>query len=109
VNFQLLIANPAKNKLARLDRNLQRRIVARLEQLRADPLSSPLSDWVEGAEGLRKTRVGSWRILFYVDGMNRVVEVRAIRPRGQADEGVRRGPGGPPHKSSRGALPESRG
>ena len=88
MNFQLLIANPAANQLRRLDRTLQRRIVARLDQLCSDPLGSPLSDWVEGAAELRRTRVGAWRILFYVDIVKRVIEVRAIRPRGQAYRGL---------------------
>lgn len=84
MNFQLVIADPAKKKLRRLDRALQRRIVARLDLLCADPLSSPLSDWVEGTQGLRKTRVGGWRILFTVDLERKVVAVQAIRPRGEA-------------------------
>jgi len=88
VNFQLVIADPAKKRLGRLDRSLQRRVVARFDQLRLDPLSSPLSDWVEGAEGLRKTRVGGWRILFYVNTGKGVIEIRAIRPRGQAYRGL---------------------
>ena len=88
MKFQLLIANPAKNQLRRLDRTLQRRIVARLDQLCSDPLSSPLSDWVEGTGELRRTRVGAWRILFFVDTEKRVIEVRAIRPRGQAYRGL---------------------
>jgi len=84
VSFELIVANPAKKKLQKLDRALQGRMVARLEQLCAEPLSSPLSDWVEGASGLRKTRVGGWRILFRVDTERRAVEVEAIRPRGEA-------------------------
>ncbi|MBI3682728.1 MAG: type II toxin-antitoxin system RelE/ParE family toxin [Acidobacteria bacterium] len=88
MNFRLRIANPAKNQLRRLDRSLQRRIVARFDQLCAGPLSSPLSDWVEGTDGLRKTRVGSWRILYYVDTNERRIEIRAIRPRGQAYRGL---------------------
>lgn len=88
MNFQLLIANPAKNQLRRLDRTLQRRIVARFDQLCLDPLTSPLSDWIEGTDELRKTRVGAWRILFYVDTAKRIVEIRAIRPRGQAYRGL---------------------
>ena len=47
-----------------------------------------LGDWVEGAAELRRTRVGAWRILFYVDIVKRVIEVRAIRPRGQAYRGL---------------------
>ena len=86
--FQVVVANPAKSHLRRLDRSLQRRIVARFDQLCADPLSSPLSDWVEGTDELRRTRVGAWRILFYVDTAKRLIEIRAIRPRGQAYRGL---------------------
>ena len=84
MSFELIVANPAKKRLQRLDRALQRRLVARFDQLCADPLSSPLSDWVEGAPGLRRTRVGGWRILFTVNTERKVVEVLAIRPRGEA-------------------------
>ncbi len=86
VNFRLVVADPAKNKLRRLDRALQRRIVTRLDQLCVDPLSSPLSDWVEGA--VAKDPRGPLADSVRGRYQQRVVEVRAIRPRGQAYRGL---------------------
>ena len=74
----------AANALRRLDRSLQRRVVERFDQLCEDPLTAPLSDWVEGTEDLRKSRVGAWRILFRLEKAKRELLVVAIRPRGQA-------------------------
>jgi len=84
VNYRPVLAKAAANTLRRLDRDLQRRIVARLERLCIDPLTPPASDWVEGTEDLRKSRVGGWRILFRLAEAERELRVVAIRPRGQA-------------------------
>ncbi len=88
MSFGLRISDTAKGQIRRLDRDLQRRIVARLEQLCVSPVSPPMSDWVEGTRGLRRTRVGGWRVLFTVDMAERVVDVVAVRPRGQAYRGL---------------------
>ena len=84
MKFELRIAHPARRKLLRLDRVLQGRILTHLDKLCADPLSSPFSDWVEGGGSLRKSRVGSWRVIFAVDTARRIVDVRSINQRGQA-------------------------
>jgi mRNA interferase RelE/StbE len=88
VKYRLIVAKRAAGVLRRLDRDLQRRIVERLNQLCEDPLSAPLSDWVEGAPDLRKSRVGGWRILFRLDKAREGLMVVAIRPRGQAYRGL---------------------
>lgn len=82
MSFGLRISDTAKGQIRRLDRDLQRRIVVRLEQLCVSPVSPPMSDWV------RRTRVGGWRVLFTVDMADRVVDVVAVRPRGQAYRGL---------------------
>ena len=84
MRYRLFLGKSARKTLRRLDRDLQRRLGERFEQLRNDPLTPPLSDWLEGTPGLRKSRVGGWRILFRVDRERREVSVVAIRPRGQA-------------------------
>lgn len=81
---RLILAKAAANMLRRMDRDLQRRMLAQFDRLCDSPLSPPLSDWVEGRHDLRKSRVGSWRILFRVENDSREVRVVAIRPRGQA-------------------------
>jgi mRNA interferase RelE/StbE len=83
VKYRLIVAKRAAGVLRRLDRDLQRRIVERLDRLCENPLSPPLSDWVEGAPDLRKSRVGGWRILFRMDKSREELVVVAIRPRGR--------------------------
>lgn len=85
---RLVLAKRAASTLRRLDSDLQKRIIERLDQLCENPLSAPLSDWVEGAPDLRKSRVGGWRILFRIEKAREEVLVVAIRPRGQAYRGL---------------------
>lgn len=67
MSYRLILARRAAGVLRRLDRDLQRLIVKRLDALCESPLSPPLSDWVESEQDLRKSRVGDWRILFRID------------------------------------------
>jgi mRNA interferase RelE/StbE len=88
VKRHLVLAKRAASTLRRLDRDLQKRIIERLDQLCENPLSSPLSDWVEGAPDLQKSRVGGWRILFRMEQTREELLVVSIRPRGQAYRGL---------------------
>ena len=88
MTFSLRIAKTPKGALRRLDQSLRRRMFLRFEQLCANPFDSPMSDWVEGADGLRRTRIGSWRVLYSADIKERMIEIVAIRPRGQAYRGL---------------------
>ena len=88
MTFSLRIAKTPKSALRRLDQSLQRRMVLRFEQLCANPFGSSMSDWVEGTDGLQKTRIGAWRILYSVDVKEYVIEIVAIRPRGQSYRGL---------------------
>ena len=88
MTFSLRIAKTPKSALRRLDQSPRRRMVLCFEQLCANPFGSPMSDWVEGTDGLRKTRIGAWRILYSVDVKEYVIEIVAIRPRGQAYRGL---------------------
>ncbi len=58
MNFQLIVRDPAKKKLRRLDKALQQRIVTRFDRLCADPLSSPRSDWGRGSAGVAENAAG---------------------------------------------------
>jgi mRNA interferase RelE/StbE len=88
VTYRLILAKRAAGVLRRLDRDLQKRIIERMDQLCENPLSPPLSDWVEGSPDLRKSRVGGWRILFRMDKAREELLVVAIRPPGQAYRGL---------------------
>lgn len=67
MNFRVNVVHEAEKILDRLDRPTEQRVRARFVQLAVDPfdlrLSAPLAD----RPGIRKSRVGGWRILFTVD------------------------------------------
>ena len=65
---RLIVAKAAASMLRRVDRDLQRRIVERFDRLCDNPLSPPLSDWVEGTHDLRKSRVGGWIVAIRAQG-----------------------------------------
>lgn len=83
MNFRVAVSHEAEKVLDRLDRPMEQRVRARFAQLAGDPfdprLSSPLAD----RSGIRKSRVGGWRILFTVEREVRVICVLAVDTRGQ--------------------------
>jgi mRNA interferase RelE/StbE len=83
VNFRISVARDAEKILDRLDRPTERRIRDRFIQLAADPFDARLSSPLTERHGVRKSRVGGWRILFSVDREARVVYILTIDTRGQ--------------------------
>jgi mRNA interferase RelE/StbE len=81
MGYEIRLSNRAARDLDRLDRPTQRRMDRRFEQLREDPFDPRLTDALTNLEGLRKSRVGGWRIIFRVDG--NLVFVVTIERRGQ--------------------------
>ena len=74
----------ALKALRRMDRTTAKRIVAKIEQLAADPAS--LGNNVRALKGgaaLMRLRVGDWRVI-YRDGV--VLAILRIAPRGSAYE-----------------------
>lgn len=62
--YTVVMSDGASRDLARLDRSVARRIVARLEELREDPLRR-LRRLVNSP--LYRLRVGDWRVIVEVD------------------------------------------
>ncbi len=61
--YEIILSRQAGRYLERLDRTAQQRIIDRLEQLAKNPrdlFTKPLTN----AEGLRSSRVGTWRIVY---------------------------------------------
>ncbi|MGD0012932.1 MAG: type II toxin-antitoxin system RelE/ParE family toxin [Bryobacteraceae bacterium] len=77
------LAREAEKVLDRLDRPTERRIRARFLLLAEDPFGPRLSSPLTERAGVRKSRVGGWRILFTVDRDSRVIHVATIDTRGQ--------------------------
>lgn len=83
MTYSVFLAHEAEKILDRLDRPTEQRIRARLVQLADDPFDARLSAPLTEREGLRKSRVGGWRILFMADRKAKTLMVATIDIRGQ--------------------------
>jgi mRNA interferase RelE/StbE len=83
VSFRVSIAHEAEKILDRLDRPTEQRIRARFVQLADDPFDPRLSAPLADRPGIRKSRVGGWRILFAVDREAKAVYILSVDTRGQ--------------------------
>ena len=83
MSYRVSVSHEAEKVLDRLDRPLERRIRARFVQLRDDPFDPRLSAPLTERAGVRKSRVGGWRIPFTVDREAMVVHVVTVDTRGQ--------------------------
>ena len=84
--FKLDISSEASKALSRLDRPTKKRMTQRFEELCQDPFDPRLSSPLTNAGGLRKSRIGGWRIIFSVDHGRLVVFVVAVDRRGQVHQ-----------------------
>jgi mRNA interferase RelE/StbE len=82
VRFDVRLSRSADRYLERVPRDVQERIVIRLDQVAEDPFG-PHTKTLSGPGAHRAARVGALRIVFTVDREQRVVEVSEIGPRGQ--------------------------
>jgi mRNA interferase RelE/StbE len=83
VSYRLVIAHEAEKILDRLDRPTERRIRTRIIQLADDPFDPRLSTPLTERAGVRKSRVGGWRILFTANRETKTLAVLTIDTRGQ--------------------------
>ena len=82
-----MLSDEAAKMLLRVDAKLRARLQKRFRQLAVNPydprLSSPLTD----RPGIRKSRVGDWRILFTVNRDQALVQIATVGARGQVYRG----------------------
>jgi mRNA interferase RelE/StbE len=83
VSYRAELSSRAARDLDRLGRDVQERMLRRLEQLAQDTYNLRLSGALTNQGGLRKSRVGGWRILFMVNDVERLLNVVTIERRGQ--------------------------
>ena len=83
MNFRVSVVHEAEEILDRLDRPTEQRVRARFLQLAVDPFDSRLSAPLADRPGIRKSRVGGWRVLFTVDREAKVLYILTIDTRGQ--------------------------
>jgi mRNA interferase RelE/StbE len=80
VIFDIRVTHEAEKVL---DRSTERRLRTRFLQLAEDPFDPRLSSPLTERAGVRKSRVGGWRILFTVDRDARMIYVATVDTRGQ--------------------------
>ena len=83
MSYEVRLSNRAAKDLDRLSRDIQERILRRLDQLAAAPHDPRLSSSLKSQGGLRKSRVGGWRVIFSVDDASEAVNVVTVERRGQ--------------------------
>ena len=83
MNFRVSVAHEAEKILDRLDRSTEQRIRTRFVQLAVDPFDARLSASLADRPGIRKSRVGGWRILFTVDREAKAIYILTVDTRGQ--------------------------
>ena len=83
MKYRVNVSHEAEKVLDRLDRPTERRLQARFIQLANDPFDPRLSAPLTERAGVRKSRVGGWRVLFTVDRDAMVVNVVTVDTRGQ--------------------------
>lgn len=83
MSYSVVIAHEAEKILDRLDRPTEQRIRTRILQLAEDPFDARLSAPLTERAGIRKSRVGGWRILFTANRETNTLAVLTVDTRGQ--------------------------
>lgn len=83
MTYRVVIAHEAEKILDRLDQPTEQRIRTRIIQLAEDPFDPRLSASLTERAGIRKSRVGSWRILFTANREAKTLAVLTVDTRGQ--------------------------
>lgn len=74
--------------LKKLDRHIAKRIIEKIDWLAKNPkaLGAPVKYLPKTLKGLRKYRVGDWRILFWLDQRNKMIILYGAEHRGSIYE-----------------------
>ena len=83
MNYRVELSHRATRDLDRLGRDVQSRMMKRLEQLAENPYETRLSGPLTNQGGLRKSRLAGWRIIYLVNDTERLLHVVMIERRGQ--------------------------
>ena len=79
-DYKVSVARSARKSLQAIDRQVSRRIVARLESLAVNP-RPPGCAKLEGGSRLWRIRIGDYRVVYEIDEAARTVDVSIVRHR----------------------------
>lgn len=72
-----------KKDLKSLDQSVAKRVVEKIEYLAKNPhLAEAVAYLPHNLKGLKKYRVGDWRVLFWVDDVKKEITLYAVEHRG---------------------------
>ncbi len=83
MTYRVVLTRETEKILDRLDRPTEQRIRTRFAQLAEAPFDPRLSAPLTERAGIRKSRVGGWRIIFVADRGAKVLQVVTVDTRGQ--------------------------
>jgi mRNA-degrading endonuclease RelE of RelBE toxin-antitoxin system len=83
VKHEVRLSDRAAKDLDRLDRDARQRVLNRLDQLAEAPFDPRFSIPLTNAGGLRRSRVGGWRIIFSASTSAKTLEIVTVERRGQ--------------------------
>lgn len=83
--FDIRFARSARKEIERLDAVIVEQVFSRIETLATEPRPGGCKK-LRGANDLWRLRVGDYRIIYWIDDQDHVIEIRAIRHRSAAYE-----------------------
>jgi mRNA interferase RelE/StbE len=86
MTYDLIVKPSAIKDVEGLPATVQRRVVARLAQLQANP-RLPGSVKLAGAKDIYRVRVGDWRIVYEIDDARHIVYVTIVAHRREVYRG----------------------
>ncbi|MBK7218251.1 MAG: type II toxin-antitoxin system RelE/ParE family toxin [Candidatus Promineofilum sp.] len=84
IPYRVELSETAVKNLRRFPHNDQRRILAQIEQLAANPQEMQGVKRLVGYDVTYRLRVGDYRVLFDRDDVIRIIDVVNVLPRGRA-------------------------
>lgn len=90
MNYHTVLSAKSIKTLDRLDQKTGNRILARVEELAANPSEPRISNRVETAAGKRYSRVGDWRIVYEIEEATRTIQIITIQHRSRVYKEVKK-------------------
>jgi mRNA interferase RelE/StbE len=84
MKFGLTVGRQAQKEIKALDTTTVKRLEDRLKQLSINPFDLRISKPIKMKPGHRTSRIGAWRIIYWVNESDMLVEVISILPRDKA-------------------------
>ncbi|MBM3748368.1 MAG: type II toxin-antitoxin system RelE/ParE family toxin [Acidobacteria bacterium] len=82
-DYRVIVARSARKELERLRGAAADRVLAKLEQLAAEPRLAG-SRKLHGSAYLWRVRVGDYRVVYAIDDAQKIVDIRVVRHRKDA-------------------------